>query len=486
MGFNRFVLRSTGQFVMNMNTQAYCAFGGLSAFFALEYTGVLATPPFTSDEVPLLSTLSCNILGVVCGALTLQYAKGRPYLWQRLWQPQWPLALIVVLLTLLGGALRLGVALEVLPLWNNGIGSFLSGLFFPMLLRWLMHTAKYPGFMLAGALSLSELTRIYTLFVPQPVDTCLVMYLNAGYQCAVGLFSLLCLLHDNKEQPAPPSSTEEKMVFSKFEIVHFIILGLCFFPLSFLLDILFYREQLLLIPQMTNLHIFIGVCYLLCGIMFDNSRFNKHDILLTIMLVLFASVLFVADTGPNATLLYCLSYAIELTARCCAFISFTLLVQRQEFTNLYPKVDPSYVYVVKSLIIILICTLFPILHSTDLLFISGIVIPLFLMYVVYFVYKMILKIKNQNTKYSKRGTIVEFASQYDLSPREIEVLQYLVVGCETETICEELHVSKNTVKTHIRQILRKVNSKNRNELLVVYFDFCLKSPADEPLEISTP
>ncbi|TWD82486.1 LuxR family maltose regulon positive regulatory protein [Kribbella amoyensis] len=51
----------------------------------------------------------------------------------------------------------------------------------------------------------------------------------------------------------------------------------------------------------------------------------------------------------------------------------------------------------------------------------------------------------------------------DLSERELEVLRHLAALLTTEEIAAELFISVNTVKTHVRKILRKLSVANRNE-----------------------
>lgn len=50
-----------------------------------------------------------------------------------------------------------------------------------------------------------------------------------------------------------------------------------------------------------------------------------------------------------------------------------------------------------------------------------------------------------------------------LSGREIEVLGCLARGKKTAQIAEELFISHNTVKTHVRHILKKLQASNRAE-----------------------
>lgn len=50
-----------------------------------------------------------------------------------------------------------------------------------------------------------------------------------------------------------------------------------------------------------------------------------------------------------------------------------------------------------------------------------------------------------------------------LSDREVEVLGCMFKGLKTSQISGQLFISENTVKTHIRHILKKLNVKNRAE-----------------------
>ncbi len=48
-----------------------------------------------------------------------------------------------------------------------------------------------------------------------------------------------------------------------------------------------------------------------------------------------------------------------------------------------------------------------------------------------------------------------------LSERELEVLRLIVAGLSNKTITEELYISMNTVKTHIKNIYGKLNVNSR-------------------------
>lgn len=50
-----------------------------------------------------------------------------------------------------------------------------------------------------------------------------------------------------------------------------------------------------------------------------------------------------------------------------------------------------------------------------------------------------------------------------LTPREQDVLRYMVQGLSNKEIARQLGVSENTVKTHVRHILAKLNARSRVE-----------------------
>ncbi len=51
----------------------------------------------------------------------------------------------------------------------------------------------------------------------------------------------------------------------------------------------------------------------------------------------------------------------------------------------------------------------------------------------------------------------------NLTPRELGVLRHVARGMSNREIAEELFISENTVKNHIRNILEKLQMKSRME-----------------------
>jgi two-component system response regulator DegU len=57
----------------------------------------------------------------------------------------------------------------------------------------------------------------------------------------------------------------------------------------------------------------------------------------------------------------------------------------------------------------------------------------------------------------------------DLSPRELEVLQFVARGLTNSEIALKLNISKNTVGFHLKNIFCKLDVSNRTEATVWYF-----------------
>ena len=66
-----------------------------------------------------------------------------------------------------------------------------------------------------------------------------------------------------------------------------------------------------------------------------------------------------------------------------------------------------------------------------------------------------------------------------LSEREIEILKLIAQGLKNKAIAEELQISENTVKYHLKHILQKLNLKNRAEAAAYSVQSGLARPRTE-------
>lgn len=65
-------------------------------------------------------------------------------------------------------------------------------------------------------------------------------------------------------------------------------------------------------------------------------------------------------------------------------------------------------------------------------------------------------------------TVPQSVLTEDLTEREIDVLRLILTGASNATIAVELVITVDTVKSHIKRILRKLGATNRRELIAKY------------------
>ena len=59
--------------------------------------------------------------------------------------------------------------------------------------------------------------------------------------------------------------------------------------------------------------------------------------------------------------------------------------------------------------------------------------------------------------------LAEGLARPELTPREVEVLQFVVKGLSNKEIGDRLHMSEHTAKTHLKSILSKLGVRDRTE-----------------------
>jgi DNA-binding NarL/FixJ family response regulator len=68
------------------------------------------------------------------------------------------------------------------------------------------------------------------------------------------------------------------------------------------------------------------------------------------------------------------------------------------------------------------------------------------------------------------STVVEDAQKFDLTHRQHEVLRNLQDGSSNKEIARKLNVSEATVKSHVSQVMRKLNASNRTQAALLSRD----------------
>lgn len=63
--------------------------------------------------------------------------------------------------------------------------------------------------------------------------------------------------------------------------------------------------------------------------------------------------------------------------------------------------------------------------------------------------------------------LADRVARNELSSRELEILQLIASGLRNREIAEKLHISENTVRNHINNLLEKLDSRDRTEALTL-------------------
>ena len=81
-------------------------------------------------------------------------------------------------------------------------------------------------------------------------------------------------------------------------------------------------------------------------------------------------------------------------------------------------------------------------------------------YIKYIKETLVLKLQSFN--------IEEIQKQYDLTKREVEILEFILLGKSNKEIEELLFISYHTVKNHISNLYQKLNVKNRYQTIALF------------------
>jgi len=68
-------------------------------------------------------------------------------------------------------------------------------------------------------------------------------------------------------------------------------------------------------------------------------------------------------------------------------------------------------------------------------------------------------------------------TRYDMSPRELQVAKLVCQGFSNEDIAKDLKIKHGTVKTHLRNIYRRIRVKNKIALLLKFMGDVREFPA---------
>ncbi|WP_317173224.1 response regulator transcription factor [Maribacter aquimaris] len=88
--------------------------------------------------------------------------------------------------------------------------------------------------------------------------------------------------------------------------------------------------------------------------------------------------------------------------------------------------------------------------------------------IVFFIVGVYLHKKSLHTDpFPKTGVNLEKTKSLEISPREYEVLKEVALGLSNKEIADKLFVSESTIKTHVSNLLVKLNAKRRTHAIQI-------------------
>jgi two-component system, NarL family, response regulator LiaR len=75
-------------------------------------------------------------------------------------------------------------------------------------------------------------------------------------------------------------------------------------------------------------------------------------------------------------------------------------------------------------------------------------------------------VAGEDAGHREPGRRTPAAGRPTFSASQAEILRWIVEGFSNAEIAAQVHLSENTVKTHVREILRRAGARNRVEVAV--------------------
>ena len=388
-------------------------------------------------------------------------------------------------LTLMGALLWTGSIFQHNAIYSYG-ACFWGGAVLPPLLKNFFARSSSPGFHLGVAFAVGDFFWLFLYIFPLSDES--LQWLMLCLQCISGSMAAICLF---REQP-PAEGAEIVRMSDKLTIVslrYLTVIAFIFFLLNAFIDISFYRIHSQSFPIPAQVHLYTWLAYPIVGVLIDKYGTDMRLLLVCIGGVILSPTLVVITEG---TIVYWIIYVIDLVCRGIAQLYFLLVfaqIGRQSPRRGLIAAIPYVAMLMAFLCVYRVVEHFPgtvpiafwcLFLTTAFSYVSSRIQYALTLSGISKAptadeestpeFKAFTPPEPHTIERCRADSVAEFALKYGISLRERDVLCLILEGCDTAAICDRLHISENTLKTHIRQILRKTETRNRNALLVLFFN----------------
>ena len=349
----------------------------------------------------------------------------------------------------------------------------LGGMLLPPLLSRLLSASSTPGFHLGTALAAGDFFWLFLYLLPGPLATETLWCLLLVLQGLGGVMAALCLLGEQHEPELPPPVD----TLARETAIYLTLISLIFFLLNAFIDIVFYRVHAEVFHIPAEAHLYIWIVYPLAGLFVDRHGADMRLLLACLGGAVVSPALIAVSEG---NVFYWIIYGVALSSRGAALLYLLLVFARirNRFARPTLIVSIPYLSMLGSFLLAqLFVDSFP--GSLHIALWSFLLTAGFSYLSSRIQYALTLSGLIGAPKEDMRREVkpvygpAEFAffsDKYGLSAREQDVLRLIMDGCDTVRIGETLHISENTIKTHVRQLLRKTETRNRIALAALFFN----------------
>lgn len=449
----------------------------IACLFAIQFVSFLEGRGLGGVPFPFPGIIIGIFCGLLCGGLLFSTRIGKRY------ASLWLLSLTAISALLWGNVLRSNDALSCYG------ACMLGAAILPPVLTRLLTVSRSPGLHVGIAFAMGNFFWLFLYLLPAPPSAKFLQGVLLALQCVGGGLAAFDLWKENRAVSSAPEPKPTHQGYRRYESLGYLTaISLAFFILNAFIDIPFYRMHDADFPIPAQVHLYIWIVYPLTGLLID-KRGTDMRLLLACLGGNILPPAFIAITEETG--LYLFIYSVVLASRNAAQLYLLLIFAKisrqfrhQELIIIIPYMTMLAAFMGAHLFVkhfpgtlhIMLWSLF--LTALFSYISSRIQYALTLSSVHPSVSRSTQseEIETQAVDQSvdpcedKAESLARFSAKYGISVREQDVLQLIMEGCDTRTICTSLHLSENTIKTHVRQLLRKTKTRNRITLTALFFN----------------
>lgn len=441
---------------------------GVASLFAMQFVSVLQGRGVMALPFSLPQIIFALFLGTLCGGIIVnphRFGKFAP--------------ICLLCFSVVSGLLWCDSILNGHE-FSSYAACFFGAMLLPPLLSRLLAFSASPGLHIGLALALGDFFWLFLYFLPAPLSSETLQGILAGLVLLGGGLGAAAE-YAFKPQTDQAGTKAGSSSSGKESVLYLTAIAGIFFLQNSLIDIPFYRMHAATFTIPAYVHLYIWPVYILCGWFIDRYGADIRLFLACVAGNIFSPA-FVGFSESTAT--YWIIYAAALASRAVGLIYLLLVFGRIRNKFALPAlvVALPFLALLGSLeLVYLLVARFP---GTTYILLLGLFLVASFSYIssrIQFALTLsgilapapgkidAVEISDAEQSYPHE-VFAHFSEKYGISPREQDVLQLVVEGQSTSSICESLHITENTVKSHIRQLLRKTESENRTMLVVLFFN----------------